>query len=209
MDVYVATNGAVRILDFNPIADTTSPLLFDWEELPYDWPRPTSSGSEAAAEAAGAAPDSSASGRGEAAGEAGAAGSTSAPAHGQNGEHQAAGERWPLAATAATAAGVPSAGVATNGAAAAAPAAANGAANGHGGATNGAASAAANGHGGEDECSSGDEGDDNLVDMRVVGQEGRVQPGVRQACGMPFDMLHLQDSMDDIMALLQRERAGS
>lgn len=25
----------VRLLDFGPVCDTTSPLLFDWDELPY------------------------------------------------------------------------------------------------------------------------------------------------------------------------------
>ncbi len=32
-DVYVATTGSVKIVDFNPIGGTTAPLLFDWEEL--------------------------------------------------------------------------------------------------------------------------------------------------------------------------------
>ena len=27
--------GTVRLLDFNPAGGTTSPLLFDWAELPY------------------------------------------------------------------------------------------------------------------------------------------------------------------------------
>ncbi|KAK9837006.1 hypothetical protein WJX81_006472 [Elliptochloris bilobata] len=34
-DVYVAASGRVWLVDFNPIGGTTSPLLFDWEELPY------------------------------------------------------------------------------------------------------------------------------------------------------------------------------
>ncbi|KAK9905753.1 hypothetical protein WJX75_005749 [Coccomyxa subellipsoidea] len=34
-DVYITTAGAVRLMDFNPIGGTTSPLLFDWAELPY------------------------------------------------------------------------------------------------------------------------------------------------------------------------------
>lgn len=34
-DVYVTPKGTVRLLDFNPAGGTTSPLLFDWSELPY------------------------------------------------------------------------------------------------------------------------------------------------------------------------------
>ena len=32
-DVYVTTSGAVRLVDFNPMGGTTTPLLFAWEEL--------------------------------------------------------------------------------------------------------------------------------------------------------------------------------
>eukprot|EP00798_Chlamydomonas_sp_ICE-L_P008641 gene8641-34089_t len=32
-DVYVATNGSVKLMDFGPMDDSTSPLLFSWEEL--------------------------------------------------------------------------------------------------------------------------------------------------------------------------------
>lgn len=35
MDVYVATTGKVRLMDFNPIRGFTAPLLFDWDELGY------------------------------------------------------------------------------------------------------------------------------------------------------------------------------
>lgn len=35
MDVYVATTGKVRLLDFNPVGGFTAPLLFDWDELGY------------------------------------------------------------------------------------------------------------------------------------------------------------------------------
>lgn len=35
MDTYITAKGKVRLLDFNPIGGTTSPLLFDWEELSY------------------------------------------------------------------------------------------------------------------------------------------------------------------------------
>ena len=31
--MYVATSGAVKLLDFNPMGGTTAPLLFSWEEL--------------------------------------------------------------------------------------------------------------------------------------------------------------------------------
>ena len=34
-DVYVTAKGTVRLLDFNPAGGTTSPLLFDWAELPF------------------------------------------------------------------------------------------------------------------------------------------------------------------------------
>ncbi|KAK9810430.1 hypothetical protein WJX72_010569 [[Myrmecia] bisecta] len=39
VDLYVATNGKVRIVDFNPPGGTTSPLLFSWEELAYASPQ--------------------------------------------------------------------------------------------------------------------------------------------------------------------------
>ena len=35
MDVYVATNGTVKLMDFNPVGGSTAPLLFDWAELGY------------------------------------------------------------------------------------------------------------------------------------------------------------------------------
>ena len=34
-DVYVTPKGTIRLLDFNPAGGTTSPLLFDWVDLPY------------------------------------------------------------------------------------------------------------------------------------------------------------------------------
>ena len=41
----------VRLVDFNPIGDSTSPLLFDWDELPYGCGTSTASPSAAAAPA--------------------------------------------------------------------------------------------------------------------------------------------------------------
>ncbi|KAK9792491.1 hypothetical protein WJX73_008072 [Symbiochloris irregularis] len=38
-DVYINTKGQVRLVDFNPIGGTTSPLLFQWEELPFSKPQ--------------------------------------------------------------------------------------------------------------------------------------------------------------------------
>lgn len=35
-DVYVASNGTVKLVDINAIASTTAPLLFSWDELPYE-----------------------------------------------------------------------------------------------------------------------------------------------------------------------------
>lgn len=35
MDVYVATTGKVRLMDFNPVGGFTAPLLFQWDELGY------------------------------------------------------------------------------------------------------------------------------------------------------------------------------
>ena len=35
MDLYVATTGSVRLMDFNPVGGSTVPLLFEWEELGY------------------------------------------------------------------------------------------------------------------------------------------------------------------------------
>ncbi len=32
-DAYVATTGSVKLVDFNPVGGTTSPLLFEWHEL--------------------------------------------------------------------------------------------------------------------------------------------------------------------------------
>jgi hypothetical protein len=143
LDLYVATNGTVRIIDFNPIADTTSPLLFTWEQLPYSWPRPAAAAQADASEAAAAAAAAAAEG----------ATSTT------NGHAQAA-----------------------------APAAASE----------------------EDEGSSSEAGSDSdLIDFRVVGDAGMVQPGARQACGMPFDMLSLQDvgAIGDIISMMQQQKA--
>jgi len=33
--VYVTPKGTIRLLDFNPAGGTTSPLLFDWADLPH------------------------------------------------------------------------------------------------------------------------------------------------------------------------------
>lgn len=35
MDVYVATSGTVKLMDFNPIGGSTVPLLYEWDELGY------------------------------------------------------------------------------------------------------------------------------------------------------------------------------
>lgn len=35
MDVYAATNGRVKLMDFNPVGGSTAALLFDWNELGY------------------------------------------------------------------------------------------------------------------------------------------------------------------------------
>ena len=35
LDVYAATNGKVRLIDFNPAGGFTAPLLFDWDDLGY------------------------------------------------------------------------------------------------------------------------------------------------------------------------------
>lgn len=37
-DVYVATDGRVRLIDFNPVGFTTQPLSFSWQELGYGEP---------------------------------------------------------------------------------------------------------------------------------------------------------------------------
>lgn len=34
-DLYVASTGSVRLLDFNPAGGTTAPLLFEWHELGF------------------------------------------------------------------------------------------------------------------------------------------------------------------------------
>jgi hypothetical protein len=35
IDVYVPPRGAIKLLDCSPISDTTNPLCFEWEDLPY------------------------------------------------------------------------------------------------------------------------------------------------------------------------------
>ncbi|KAI8464097.1 MAG: D123-domain-containing protein [Monoraphidium minutum] len=50
LDVYVEPSGAVRLVDVNPIADTTQPLLFDWPELPYARPAPADAAPPAASD---------------------------------------------------------------------------------------------------------------------------------------------------------------
>ena len=35
MDIYVATNGTIKLIDFNPVGGSTASLLFEWDELGY------------------------------------------------------------------------------------------------------------------------------------------------------------------------------
>jgi hypothetical protein len=60
-DVYVATTGAVRLVDFNPVGATTSPLLFSWEELYPAGPAAAASQQEQDAAAGGGGSSSSSS----------------------------------------------------------------------------------------------------------------------------------------------------
>lgn len=72
-DVYVATNGAVRLVDVNAIGGATSPLLFTWLELPFGHhfggpsPAAAAAATAPAAEAAAAAVASAAGTAGTAA----------------------------------------------------------------------------------------------------------------------------------------------
>lgn len=76
----MATSGAVRLLDFNPVGGTTAPLLFSWQELGLGG---GAGGAAAAGEAAGGAATGAAAGTGAAATEAGAAVGAAAAAGGQ------------------------------------------------------------------------------------------------------------------------------
>lgn len=61
MEAVLCCGAQVRLLDFNPIGGTTSPLLFDWEELPYSIaspPSPPEASSNAAEHTAGTVADS-------------------------------------------------------------------------------------------------------------------------------------------------------
>ena len=57
----------MRLIDFNPIGGTTSPLLFDWDELPYTMPAPSprSNEPESSSSAAANSTESMANGTGE------------------------------------------------------------------------------------------------------------------------------------------------
>jgi hypothetical protein len=47
-----------------------------------------------------------------------------------------------------------------------------------------------------------------LPECRLIEQPGLVQAGNVAATGMPYDMLHMQDSMDSIIAAMQRQQQG-
>lgn len=61
-DAYVATSDAVKVIDFNPVGGTTSPLLFSWQELGWAQGLAEPRENGAAAEAALAAHGGGASG---------------------------------------------------------------------------------------------------------------------------------------------------
>lgn len=132
-DVYVATNGVVKIVDFNPAGGTTSALLFTWEELEE------AEAEQGAAHDANAAPPPPSPPMGGVVGGDGAA----APPH-QDGAHQHSGRLWR-----------PS----------------------------------------------------QQVLVRIVDDASLVQPGEKAACGMPFDMLMLQDrgAVQDMIDFMHRQ----
>jgi hypothetical protein len=119
VDLYIATTGTLRIVDFNPICPTTSPLLFSWDELPYPYMKRAHAGTS---DASGA---------------------------------QAVGEGCPTA----------------------------------------------------DTCSP--DRDSNICGagiapvIRVVEDAGRVRPGTRVVTGMPFDMLDMQASVEEVLEKAQ------
>jgi hypothetical protein len=47
-----------------------------------------------------------------------------------------------------------------------------------------------------------------LPECRLIEQPGLVQAGNVAATGMPYDMLHMQDSLDSIIAAMQRQQQG-
>jgi hypothetical protein len=54
----------------------------------------------------------------------------------------------------------------------------------------------------------GDDDDWERVPLLLVDAASAVQPGALAACGMPFDMLGLQEGMDDLLRAVQRQQRG-
>ncbi|GBF91414.1 cell cycle control Cdc123 [Raphidocelis subcapitata] len=155
IDVLVSPEGRVTLIDVNPIADTTQPLLFGWQQLPYGQPRSPLAPSDSSTD---------------------------------SDTEDATGASAAVAPSAAAAAAAPAP------AAASAPAAAAGDAP-----VPAAAEAAAEGP-----------RDWTTVPLLLVESAAAVQPGARQACGMPYDMLNVQEGMEDLIRLMrQTERPGA
>jgi hypothetical protein len=137
LDVHVSPgNYEVLLLDVNPIADTTQPLLFDWDQLPYGSGASSSSDGEGAAAAPRAAVGAAAGLSGADVGE-----DEEYEEEGED-EEGAAGARW------------------------------------------------------------------ESVPLLLAESALAVQPGARAACGMPFDMLGLQDGVEELIHAMRRQQAG-
>lgn len=151
MDVYVTNNNHVKVLDFNPITSTTSPLLFSWDDLPYQHMKQQQQQEQTEEE------DEQQQQQPEQLEQ------QQQPQQQQQQEEQ----RQPGSLE-----GQPRQQDTDS-----------------------------------DEATDSDE-ESSIEDVPflLVDDSGMIQPGQRQACGMPFDMLQLQDSMDDIIELMRRQQ---
>ena len=213
LDLYIATTGTVRIVDFNPICCTTSPLLFSWEELPYKYmkgdqasPEASSTGGEQQAgdtnpmksdtSTACASSSSSMSSSGVLA--------MAVGSEGGKGEFvDVDGNARPSRSSEAAAAG----GAIQSGVTALDDRSRVSDPGCSGSGRVEAAAAADSGGRGSSACGA-NEGVAPVI--RVVENAGRVRPGTRVATGMPFDMLDMQDSVEEMFEKVKlASRAGN
>jgi hypothetical protein len=179
-DAYVATNNTVKLIDFNPVGGTTSPLLFTWREL----------GLEQAAGEATAEEELESQGEQRA---------SKAEGQGQQGSIQGQGAN---ASTAAGAVGRSQQQVA--------PPALNGLGGTPGGSDGYGGEDGVDEGGEDEgslsgECDSDDEISSRVM-VRIVPSAGIVQPGQRAVCGMPIDMLQLKESVEGLVRLMAQQQ---
>jgi hypothetical protein len=180
-DAYVATNNTVKLLDFNPVGGTTSPLLFTWRELGLDQAVGEHQQEEEAEPAAGA--------------EEGSQGEHRTLQSEQQGEH---------GHTQGQAGGVSNA-VQSGSSPQQAPSGND--SGGVGGKPGGSGDGDQESSEEDGSVSSDDEDDiTSRVLVRIVPSAGMVQPGQKAVCGMPIDMLQLKESVEGLVRLMSQQQ---